>query len=182
MLNEAGAPVVPDGGIDPNMMGSMDPNAAMMAPQQGGTEPDAIPTPPSVPASPPQPEKDMPINGEELINALNLMDPERVKKYIKNTQSSILNLPNEIDNTEARLDASTPEISDEGIESNLSDTVLSAADILKRYLILRKLASAAADVIKILKSDRIQQGQIDKDMPDINPEEKDLQQVDSAMI
>ena len=80
------------------------------------------------------------------------------------------------------MDASTPEISDEGIESNLSDTVLSAADILKRYLILRKLASAAADVIKILKSDRIQQGQIDKDMPDINPEEKDLQQVDSAMI
>jgi len=154
----------------------IDPNAQMAPPPAGlpAAPPAGLPAAP--PAAPPQSAqqdtKNTQVNGEELINALDLMDPERIKKYLKNIQSNVMEIPSEIDSMESSLDASNPETSDEGIEIGIDkNKILSSADILKRYLILRKISSAAADVIKLLNSDRIQQAQIeqqDKDMPDLN--------------
>lgn len=147
-------PGAPPPGADP---------AAMATPPPGAPPPGA-PPPPT-----PEEKKDLPVDGVKLINAIDLMDPDRILRYIKTTQSGIVNTQND-----------EPSINDELAGDNIQpkpDTnkkLLTSKDIINRYLYLRRIAAAAADVIRTLSSERIQNAQIENspNMPDLTAEAK----------
>lgn len=175
LLWEAGMPIpgMDPAGMDPSAAGAppamgpaaagappaIDPAAAGASP---ATDPAAGGTPPGQDSQTPKIDKNTPVNGEQLINAIDLMDPTRIKRYIQDMQSDVLNLPNEVKGIDSIISASDPDNPTVDLKSN-DDNMLSTADIIKRYLILRKISSAAADVIKVLNSERVQNGQADDD-------------------
>ncbi len=136
-------------------------------PAAAGAPPPPAPAPGAPPpAQPPAPEKELPINGAKLINAIDLMDPERVIRYIKSIQTGIVNL-------QADEDDITDKVSNDKYEPQKDNNpkMITTKDMINRYLFLRKIAAAAADVIKTLNSERIQNAQIEN-MPDLNAEAK----------
>lgn len=139
------------------------------------TTPIAPPTPEQAPQQPspqlpPQDSpKDLPVNGIKLINAIDLMDPDRILRYVKTMQSGIVNLQDDEYNIDHEIDASDNKINP---QQDTNKKMLTSKDIINRYLFIRRIAAAAADVIRTLSSERIQNAQIEADpnMPDLSAE------------
>ena len=136
---------------------------AAMTPPPGGD-----PAPPPAPA-PPEEEKELPVDGTKLINAIDLMDPERVIRYIKSIQTGVVNLQDDEYDIEDKLsdDKFAP-------KKDTNPKLITTKDMINRYLFLRRIVAAAAEVIKTLTSERIQNAQMETDpnMPDLNTEAK----------
>lgn len=144
----AAAPVPTPAPVDP----------AMAAPSAGASPP---------PSTPPDAEKkELPVNGVKLINAIDLMDPDRILRYLKTIQSGVVNVQADEEDIDDTIDASNDKLAP---KPDTDTKLLTAKDIINRYLFIRRIAAAAADVIRTLSSERVKDAQIES-MPDLNAE------------